>query len=200
MFLPFTCLLHCYWGIFTKFEEKGRNIISAYLAKINHNLKNKLNYWHNFRNIGALPVAYYATFSSTISKPKSKGNSEGRGGEGRGKFSSKTRHFPRGWEWFFEVFSGGSGSDWWVIKKQQLLCWASCQLFPTIFYLWTTECVLKQYQFKHTYQLPFSGSHGQLFCPYWGSSGLWFCACVRYWPYRNLVPRVRALPCPAEQE
>ena len=89
MFLPFTCLLHCYWGIFTKFEEKGRSIISAYLAKINHNLKNKLNYWHNFRNIGALLVAYYATFSSTVSKPKDKGNSEGRGEEGGRRFKNE---------------------------------------------------------------------------------------------------------------
>ena len=33
---------------------------------------------------------------------------------------------------------------------QQLLFWASCQFqVPTIFYLWTAECVLKQYQFKH---------------------------------------------------
>ena len=37
---------------FIKFEEKGRSRISAYLAKIKHNLqKKKLNYWHNFRNI-----------------------------------------------------------------------------------------------------------------------------------------------------
>ena len=80
MFLPFTCLLHCYWGILTKFEEKGRRIISAYLAKIKQNLQKKVNYWHNFRNIGALQVAYYATFSSTISKPKGKGISEGSKG------------------------------------------------------------------------------------------------------------------------
>ena len=80
MFVPFTCLLHCYWGILTKFEEKGRRIISAYLANIKQNYKKKVNYWHNFRNIGALLVAYYATFSSTIWKPKGKGNSEGRGG------------------------------------------------------------------------------------------------------------------------
>ena len=49
-------------------------MISAYLAKINQIYKNKLNYWHDFRNIGALQVAYYATFWSTISKPKGKEN------------------------------------------------------------------------------------------------------------------------------
>ena len=32
------------------------------------------------------------------------------------------------------------------------------------------------------------------FYPYWGSSGLWVCSCVRFWPYRNFVPRVRVLP------
>ena len=51
--------------------------------------KDKLNYWHNFRNIGALLVAYYATFSSTISKPKGKGNYERRRGEGRRRFKNE---------------------------------------------------------------------------------------------------------------
>ena len=40
-----------YIEVLTKFEEKGRRIISAYLAKIKQIYKNKLNYWHNFRNI-----------------------------------------------------------------------------------------------------------------------------------------------------
>ena len=66
MCFPFTCLVHSYWGIITKFEVKSRSIISAYLATTSMIYKNWHNYWHNFRNRQAMQVAYYATFSSTI--------------------------------------------------------------------------------------------------------------------------------------
>ena len=64
MCLPFTCLVHSYWSIITKFEVKSRSIISAYLPSMSIIYKNWHNYWHNFRK--ALLVANNATFSSTI--------------------------------------------------------------------------------------------------------------------------------------
>ena len=50
--------------------------------------KNKLNYWHNFRNIGALLLAYYATFSSTI-RLRARVRGEGRGGGGERRFKNE---------------------------------------------------------------------------------------------------------------
>ena len=73
--------------VLIKFKEKGRRIISAYLAKIKQIYQNKLNYWHNFRNIRVLQVAYYATFSSTVSKPR--GKEIPRRGEGGRQFKNE---------------------------------------------------------------------------------------------------------------
>ena len=85
---------------FIKFEEKGRSRISAYLAKIKHNLQ-KISLI-----IGIILEIYYATFSSTISKPKGKGNSKGRLG---GKAVQKRGNFRGGRGGFSRCFSGGSG-------------------------------------------------------------------------------------------
>ena len=49
-----------------KFKEKSGSTISAFLSEMIIIYKNRHNYWHNFRNMRALLVEYYATFSSTI--------------------------------------------------------------------------------------------------------------------------------------
>ena len=75
MCLQFTCLLPSYLGVFTKFKVKSRCILSSvfFFGSIEHNLQNKHNYRHNFRNTRALLEAYYATFASTSIKAYCRG-------------------------------------------------------------------------------------------------------------------------------
>ena len=188
MFLPFTCLLHCYWGIFTKFEEKGRNIISAYLAKINHNLKNNLNYWHNFRNIGALLVAYYATFSSTISKPKGKGNSEEGGGEG-GKAVQKRGNFRGVGVAFRGVFPEALGNIGELLKSNSCSVEQAVSYFRRSFIYGRLNVFWNNTNFSTEAHVPFSSPEPVVSWPLVGyklSEWLWGPECTRtnssVWP------------------
>ena len=66
VFAIYLCFTYLDVEVFLLNLVKSWSTISAFLAKHEHNLQNQHSWWHNFRNIGALLVAYYATFANTI--------------------------------------------------------------------------------------------------------------------------------------
>ena len=118
--------------------------------------------------------------------------------------SLRAREIPRGGEggrqFKNEAISEGVGVAFRGVfpealgKIGELLKSNSCSVEQAVSYFRRSFIYGQLNVFWNNTSLSTSTNSRLVVAPYWGSSGLWFCACVRYWLYRKLVPRGRALP------